>query len=282
MNQLNSYYISLTRVLVRGVVGSGYDQKSAIEQLNSLETVNDMYWFLFVISAIGFVFCVAWVFVNRGSKFWQNNWERHVDFLEDEVHGPLYKVVMFDKPGFIWGAYPFSVSKINLLISYIVAFVSLSIFVNEIFRFCSWNGIETGIKIYFCYFQGLFSVCIFGLLFFNLLEMGIRSVKRHEFKEKWVKLTCALKMKWILLVVARILLYLIFQISILNFNDLSNPITMRLYVAIMLFSSMILLYDIKWLRSGLGNNFQSQMDRACATGALLIAHRKKEGNKDSE
>ncbi len=50
-------------------------------------------WLLLVFSSLGLLFSVAWYLVNRGSKFWQNNWERHVDLLEDQVIGPLYKTI---------------------------------------------------------------------------------------------------------------------------------------------------------------------------------------------
>lgn len=44
---------------------------------------------LFLVTCLGLVLSVAWYLVNRGSKFWQENWERHVDILEDEIIGPL-------------------------------------------------------------------------------------------------------------------------------------------------------------------------------------------------
>ena len=50
-------------------------------------------WLLLVFSSLGLLFSIAWYLVNRGSKFWQNNWERHVDLLEDQVVGPLYKTI---------------------------------------------------------------------------------------------------------------------------------------------------------------------------------------------
>jgi hypothetical protein len=81
-------------------------------------------------SCIGIVFSVAWYFVNRASKFWQENWEKHVDLLEDAVMGPVYKTVLSDdnlwddndNPRLwpLWGAYPFSVSRINLILSLFV------------------------------------------------------------------------------------------------------------------------------------------------------------------
>ncbi|QWL81710.1 hypothetical protein HQ395_14325 [Aeromonas hydrophila] len=79
-----------------------------------------------ILSCLGMVFSFAWICVNRGSKFWQENWEKHVDVLEDNVTGPLYKIVMsrnaMSKTGekvvhFFTGPSPISVSKVNQIIS---------------------------------------------------------------------------------------------------------------------------------------------------------------------
>lgn len=54
----------------------------------------------------------VWLLLLRGAKFWQNNWERHVDFLEDQISGALYKtypVTKYDAP--------YSVSKLNELMA---------------------------------------------------------------------------------------------------------------------------------------------------------------------
>src|SRR5260370_8588726 len=78
---------------------------------------------LLTISCRGVVFSVAWYFVNRGSKFWQENWENHVDLLEDEVNVPLYKTVLSDANLSFWKVsdpYPFSVSKLNQTLSFFV------------------------------------------------------------------------------------------------------------------------------------------------------------------
>lgn len=80
----------------------------------------------FMVSMIGLVFTYAWYLVNRGSKFWQENWENHVELLEDAVTGPLFKTVT-ERPTrsngrrtwedrFI-GPLPVSVSKINGVVS---------------------------------------------------------------------------------------------------------------------------------------------------------------------
>lgn len=54
----------------------------------------------------------VWLLLLRGAKFWHNNWERHVDFLEDHISGALYKtypVTKFEAP--------YSVSKLNELMA---------------------------------------------------------------------------------------------------------------------------------------------------------------------
>jgi hypothetical protein len=81
-----------------------------------------------LIAQVGLVFSAAWHCVNRGSKFWQSNWERHVDALEDEITGPLYKTTLpTDQFPFVslTGAFPYSVSRINQLLSLFVVTIWL-------------------------------------------------------------------------------------------------------------------------------------------------------------
>ncbi|QNR68913.1 hypothetical protein IAQ67_07740 [Paenibacillus peoriae] len=88
---------------------------------------NEFYWRqILIVCVLGFLFSFTWYLVNRGSKFWQNNWERHVDYLEDEVMGPLYKLVLNPKENKSYhflSEYPFFVSKINQLSSLLVCIV---------------------------------------------------------------------------------------------------------------------------------------------------------------
>jgi hypothetical protein len=45
------------------------------------------------VAVLGFLTAYAAFLTARGSKFWQQNWEIHVDLLEDEVEGWLHKTV---------------------------------------------------------------------------------------------------------------------------------------------------------------------------------------------
>jgi hypothetical protein len=89
-----------------------------------------------ILGCVGLVFSFAWYCVNKGSKQWQENWENHVDLLENELVGPLYKIVTyrpkiklsFRKPktyydwlkALVTGPSAFSVSKINQIVSLFV------------------------------------------------------------------------------------------------------------------------------------------------------------------
>lgn len=119
------------------------------------------------ISCLGLVFSCAWYCVNRGSKKWQENWEKHVDFLENEIIGPLYKINFSrSKPRLkrhyvdyvFFGPASFSSSKINLMISfYVMILWALLLFrlLFPVFDFDSKVNPEysviTGFSIFICF-----------------------------------------------------------------------------------------------------------------------------------
>jgi hypothetical protein len=82
----------------------------------------------FYLMLLGFLFSLAWLLVIKGSKAWQENWEAHIDHLENFISGPLYKTVWYSKE------YKFySVSKINVVLAYI----SICVWVGMIFQYIS-------------------------------------------------------------------------------------------------------------------------------------------------
>ena len=83
---------------------------------------------LLVLSALGFFFCLAWLLSSYASKHWQENWEKHIDLLEDFVTGPLFKI-------YSAGA-SFSVSKINIAAGYVISVCAAGLFVFEAVEFC--------------------------------------------------------------------------------------------------------------------------------------------------
>lgn len=91
-------------------------------------------WLSLLFCSLGLMFSTAWYLVNRGSKFWQNNWERHVDLLEDQVVGPLYKTIArgVGEKNPLTAPAQYSVSKINQMLSLFVVFVWLILFVDSL------------------------------------------------------------------------------------------------------------------------------------------------------
>lgn len=63
----------------------------ALASVNSFPLKNA---FSLLLSSMGSVFTLSWFLVNRGSKYWQENWENHLDLMENGVTGPLYKTVL--------------------------------------------------------------------------------------------------------------------------------------------------------------------------------------------
>jgi hypothetical protein len=89
-------------------------------------SAHDNHEILIVLTCIGFVFSLGWFLANRGSKFWQENWEKHVDLLENQVYGPLYKTALDNRKFHllrITEPFHFSVSRINQILSLFITFI---------------------------------------------------------------------------------------------------------------------------------------------------------------
>ncbi|WP_191014333.1 hypothetical protein [Treponema zioleckii] len=87
-----------------------------------------------------FFFSYLWVLVQKGSKFWQTNWERHIDNLEEYVTGKLFDCIMNGKnpkkcsPNPLsFKPYRYSVSRISQLSAIVLMVTSGSIFLFYIF-----------------------------------------------------------------------------------------------------------------------------------------------------
>ncbi|TKK15549.1 RipA family octameric membrane protein [Pantoea agglomerans] len=70
------------------IIFTGY---FALASVNSFPFKNA---FSLLLSSMGSVFTLSWFLVNRGSKYWQENWENHLDLMENGITGPLYKTVL--------------------------------------------------------------------------------------------------------------------------------------------------------------------------------------------
>lgn len=89
---------------------------------------------LFLVILIGCAFSLAWVLTNISSKFWQNNWEYHINFLESEISGIIYGTLLYKKKG----KFHPSISKINFAASCIILLVWITLLTHNLF----WNYIK--------------------------------------------------------------------------------------------------------------------------------------------
>ena len=119
-------------------------------------------WLSLLFSVLGFMFSFSWYLVNRGSKFWQNNWERHVDLLEDMALGPLYKIIAEDTSSKnpLTAAGSFSVTKINQILSLFVTATWIVLVIKSIFPLSLSLPIDF-FKVAIVFFALIFSFLIY-------------------------------------------------------------------------------------------------------------------------
>lgn len=129
---------------------------------------------LLLISCVGLIFAIAWYFVNKGSKYWQENWEYHVSTLQKDIVGDLFTKFDERKSNDIWlknliaGKKRYSVSKINIVLSFYVcilwmAAVILSAFPTVLQFVIDSNFENLKALMLICTFVGVISLYLLGL-----------------------------------------------------------------------------------------------------------------------
>ncbi len=86
------------------------------------------------VACIGLIFSLAWYLVNRGSTYWVTNYERLIDAIEEYLGISFYNLNLENGKSF-WGFsyYAFSVSRINIIVSFFIFFIWLSVVVVMLF-----------------------------------------------------------------------------------------------------------------------------------------------------
>ena len=139
---------------------------SPCKAISGIDTNKYLY---ILLTGLGTFISFIWYLVNRGSKFWQENWENHIDCLEKELQvPPLYGTILFGKYRFFTHplkAYPISPSRANILISLVIFICFLGVFLNEIFKL-NWDTIS----FYMCIKQSEYN-CTRVIFFIIIIEM---------------------------------------------------------------------------------------------------------------
>jgi hypothetical protein len=84
-----------------------------------------------VIACFGFVCSLAWTLVNRGSKYWQENWEQKVEVIEPEVVGVLFGKQELREHKGPFSGFRFSVSRLTIALSDFAVLVWIGLSVRE-------------------------------------------------------------------------------------------------------------------------------------------------------
>ena len=113
-----------------------------------------VYLFALIITALFcYFFSLCWVLMNKGSKFWQENWEEQIYKLETEFSGSLYRTMLNteNKEDFCYcplrlKPYNYSVTKITALTSVVLTIAAgcMSLFYVVLFALRLWriSGID--------------------------------------------------------------------------------------------------------------------------------------------
>jgi hypothetical protein len=111
----------------------------------------------FVVMGLGLIVSFAWFCVNRGSKFWQENWENHVYELTKKLGYPIFNIIKQynTKAHYLRSNYPYSVSKVNQCVSLftVIAWICLI--------FIRLNNVICNLS----------NPCVYKYLFLNLIAL---------------------------------------------------------------------------------------------------------------
>jgi hypothetical protein len=85
-----------------------------------------------LVSGFGFVCSFSWTLVNRGSKYWQEQWETKIEMAERPVTGPFFRTRVEKQRKGWWSGREYSVSKVTIAVSDYVSFVWFCILVRQV------------------------------------------------------------------------------------------------------------------------------------------------------
>jgi len=156
-------------VIFIGAVFVGYYTILSSDKSDKIEKEQQS-WLLLILPALGFLLSLLWHMANRGSKFWQENWEAHIEELSTHLGIPIFGIIKSRKHSIcnVMGQYPFSVSKVNQMVSLFITISWVLVFIKEVLSFPS-------LKIDLSFLKEIpFWIFIIGLLIILLVIFQCR------------------------------------------------------------------------------------------------------------
>lgn len=147
---------------------SAFGIYSFIYRMDNTDNILDKNLLLIFSSSVGLLLSLCFYFVNRGSKYWQENWETQLDILLAKRIGPVFTRVKNPTDRF-WNLlrpYPFSVSKVNILLSILMIVIWIILFIFSVILFWELKTSECIEKI-LCIILTL-ATCLFPVVLFRL------------------------------------------------------------------------------------------------------------------
>ena len=121
-----------------------------------------------IVCLIGVCFSFGWYLANRGSKYWQENWENHIAVLSKQTTGEIFKHWLRPNDHFInlKGNYPISVSKVNQFLSMITCFSWIILYVISIFK---WSVLRPIKEIIIGWLDNIYN--LWNATFFSIVSL---------------------------------------------------------------------------------------------------------------
>ena len=143
-------------------------------------------WLLLLLAALGFLLSLLWYMANRGSKFWQENWEAHIEQLSMYSGIPIFGIIKRREHSIrnLMQEYPFSVSKVNQMVSLIITFTWL-------LMLCKEMGVSKLLEsiAYSCWYKVVVGGIVIMLSFAIIIcckGFAAKITKREDnIEEKW-------------------------------------------------------------------------------------------------
>jgi len=104
------------------------------QDLKRYETALATRQFEIVLSGFGMVCSLGWTLANRGSKYWQEQWESKIEDAEKKIAGPWFRreEPRQDNKGWWLSGRQYSVSKIAIAVSDYVLLVWVAVFLRKV------------------------------------------------------------------------------------------------------------------------------------------------------
>jgi len=118
-----------------GFIASAFIAFSALHKFNS--------GLIIFVSSFGLICSISWALVNRGSKRWQENWERLVVKYGEEIDVKLFEEregVSLSSKGWL-DARKYSVSRLTIALSDYTSFIWFVLFLYSICQELGWKGL---------------------------------------------------------------------------------------------------------------------------------------------